>query len=158
MWQPLVQKMSLLWPGPVSEGPYGPLQHRKTGLSGPFAKEGPSLTISDDTHLPEPEVEGALGQRLCTVTAPLNQLDIRVLKLPKWPHAQLRLSTVAPGYRNGSINSLFAGDGGASGPTLDVRHICLLLTTLAKIPPAVRRMFMNTNCLCGKIKMLWILY
>ena len=42
------------------------------------------------------------------------------------------------------------------GQFLLVRHTCLLLTTLAKFPPAVRRMFMNTNCLCGKIKMLWI--
>ena len=42
------------------------------------------------------------------------------------------------------------------GQFLLVRHTCLLLTTLAEFPPAVRRMFMNTNCLCGKIKMLWI--
>ena len=56
---------------------------QKDGPLRPLAKEGPSLTICDGTHLPEPEVEGALGQRLCTVTAPLNQLDIRVLKLLK---------------------------------------------------------------------------
>ena len=36
---------------------------------------------------------------------------------------QLRLSTAAPGYRNGSINSPSAGDGGASGPTRCQTHL-----------------------------------